>query len=281
MTAAYDPFRIRALVPEFEAISAGYAVASAAARTRHRHVADIAYGLHPRERLDLFFPEHMDGPCPVHIFIHGGYWRANDKENFAFPAESITAAGAIAVIVEYALMPQTRMDEIVAEVRRAADWVFAHIAGHGGDPQMLSASGHSAGAHLCSYLTARAPHEHAFPAAPVKALLLISGIYDLRPITESFLQPEITLTPEEVADWSPFEAEPSPATHVTLAVGHKETEPFHLQAQDFALGAKRRGVPVERITLPDHDHMSIVRDLGVPGTRIAELLVETIARSRR
>ena len=276
-----DPFKIRALVPDFEAISAGYAAASQAMRDTARHQLDIQYGEGARERLDLFFPARSDGPAPIHLFIHGGYWRANDKENFAFPAKTIVEAGAIAAIVEYTLMPGARMAQLVSETRRAAAWLVAHAPEFGGDATRLSASGHSAGAHLASYLAAKGPHEHQFPAAPPRALLLISGIYDLRPITSSFLQPELQLTAGEVAEWSPFEAEQARGTEIVLVVGHNETEPFHLQAQDLAFAAGRRGAPIERITAPGHDHMTIARDLGIPGTQMAELLVECIERSKR
>jgi len=275
----YDPFRIRAIVPEFEAINAEYPVASAAARGRHRHVLDVAYGDGPRQKLDLFLPESRNGPAPVHIFIHGGYWRANDRENYHFIAESVLQAGAIAVFPEYTLMPGARMAQLVGEVRQAALWVGAHIGEHGGDPSRISASGHSAGAHLASYLSALAPHEHGFPATRIKALLLVSGIYDLRPITTSFLQPEIGLTPEEVNEWSPFEAIQAPETRITLAVGKAETEPFHVQAQDFAFAAEKRGAQVERLTVSGHDHMTIVRDMGRPETRMGQLVMEAVERS--
>jgi arylformamidase len=274
----YDPFRIRAIVPAFDAIAADYVSASAATRQRHRHMLDIAYGAEPRQKLDLFFPDVRNGPAPVHIFIHGGYWRANDRENYHFVADGVLAAGAIAIIVEYTLMPGARMAQLVSEVRQAALWVGSHIAEHGGDPDRISASGHSAGAHLASYLAALAPHEHGFPATPIRSLLLVSGIYDLRPIAESFLQAEIGLTPDEINEWSPFEATQAPDTPVTLVVGKTETEPFHLQAQDFAFAAEKRGAPVERLTIPDHDHMTIVRDMGVVGSRMAGLVAEAIAR---
>lgn len=275
-----DLFRIRDFVPAFDAISADYAVASAETRRRHRHVLDLSYGPGPRQKLDLFFPAEMSEPAPVHLFIHGGYWRANDRETFHFVAESVVAAGAIAAIVEYPLMPGARMSQLVADVRQAAMWVGTHIAQHGGDPARISASGHSAGAHLASYLAALAPHEHGLPGTRISSLLLVSGIYDLRPIATSFLQAEIGLTAGEVGEWSPFEARQAPGTQITLAVGKAETEPFHLQAQDFAYAAERRGVSVERLTVPGHDHMTIVREMGVVGSRLGGLVAEAVERSR-
>ena len=278
---AIDPFDIPNLVPNFEAVKGGNLAASASSRARLKRRLDVRYGDGPRQRLDLFFPENAAGPLPIHMFVHGGYWYLNDKEMFAFPAETITANGAIAAIVEYTLIPGARMEQLVDEVRLAARWLIANAAEFGGDPKTFSASGHSAGGHLASYLAARAPHEREAPGIPVKSLLLVSGLYDLRPITTSYLQPHLHLTNEEVARFSPLEAEQLPGPKVVLTVGHNETEPFHLQAQDLCFAAERRGLHYERITLSGLDHMTIVRDLGVPTSRMGGLLAETIAASRR
>lgn len=277
--APYDPFNVAAIIPDFDAQFAEFPVASERTRGSLRSRLDVAYGPLPRNRLDLFFPASGGDDLPVHMFIHGGYWRGQVREDYAFVADAVTAAGAIAAIVEYTLMPGARMAQLVAEVRSAAAWLAAHAAEFGGDGMKLSASGHSAGAHLCSYLGSRGVHETALPVTPVKSLLLLSGLYDLRPIATSYLQPTLQLTPEEVARWSPFEAQAGP-THYEIVVGQHETEPFHTQAHDYAYALEREGADVERITLSGHDHMSLVRELGQPGRPMAELLAEAIERSK-
>ena len=120
---------------------------------------------------------------------------------------------------------------------------------------------------LCSYLASRSPHEAALPpATPIRSVLPISGIYDLRPITTSYLQPELHLTPEEVAHWSPIEAVPSPDTHFEIAVGHARDRAAPSAGAGLRLRASRRaGADAERITIAGHEHMSIVRALGRPG----------------
>lgn len=275
-----DPFDIPNLVPDFEAVKNGNIAAAGRARTTLKSRLDLRYGDGPRHRLDLFFPETSSGPLPIHMFIHGGYWYLNDKEIFAFPAETITASGAIAAIVEYTLIPNARLGDLVNEVRQAARWLIANAASFGGDPNQFSASGHSAGGHLASYLAARAPHEAQPPRIDVKSLLLVSGLYDLRPITRSYLQPHLGLTEEEVAHYSPVSAEQQPGPKVLVTVGHDETEPFHLQAQDLCYAAGRRGQTYERLTLSGLDHMTIVRDMGRKDTRMGQLLTETIVASR-
>lgn len=274
-----DPFRIRAHVPEFDAISTDYKVRSDATRRQHRAWRDLSYGEHPDERLDLFLPEG-NGPKPVHVFIHGGYWRANVKEDYAFVAESVIAAGAIAVIVEYTLMPKVRLATLVDQVRRAAAWVATHAAEFGGDARAISASGHSAGGHLASYLLSRGATEATGPAVPVRKLLLVSGIYDLAPMTQSFVQPEIALTAEEVAAWTPLGATPAVPSQVTLAVGENETAPFHAQAADYDTVLRRHGAASRLVTVPGLDHMSIVREMGEPASAMGRLVAEVIDRSR-
>lgn len=277
--ADQDLFQISHIVPDFQAQVDDYKASSNATRRTLRNRLDIPYGDAPRQRLDLFFPPGELSGAPIHMFIHGGYWRAQAKEDYAFVADGVVAAGAICAIVEYTLMPGARMASLVRETREALAWLAANAADFGGDGTKLSASGHSAGGHLVTYLASRAPHEREFPATPVKAVIPISGIYDLRPITTSYLQPEVQLTPEEVAQWSPIEAVPSTATHYEIVVGHDETAPFHQQAQDYAYVLERHGVSHERMTLHGEEHMSVVRKLGRVGSPMWDLLKDAIDRS--
>lgn len=275
-----DPFMIRAHVPDFERHLAAYRQASERTRQSLRGVRDLAYGDHPDETLDLYLPEEGEGPFPVHVFIHGGYWRAFSKLDYAFIADAVTAQGAIAAIIDYSLMPKARMAVLVGQVRRAVAWLAAHAGRWGGDPAALSASGASAGAHLASFLTCRGAEEVAAPAAPVRSLLLVSGLYDLDPITRSFLQPEIGLTAEEVATWSPLTATPVPGPVVDVVVGADETPPFLAQGRAFADRLAGAGVDSRFATLPGENHMSIATALGTPGSALAERLGQAIAVSR-
>jgi arylformamidase len=277
--AEQDLFQISHIVPDFEAQFEDYKASSNATRRTLRNQLDIPYGDAPRARLDLFFPPGELNGAPIHMFIHGGYWRAQVKEDYAFVADGVVAAGAICAVVEYTLMPGVRMANLVRETREALAWLAANAASFGGDGTKLSASGHSAGGHLVTYLASRAPHEHAFPPTPLQAAISISGIFDLRPITTSYLQRELFLTPEELADWSPIEAVPSPNTHYEIVVGHDETAPFHQQAQDYAYVLERHGVSHERVTLHGEEPMSVVRKLGVVGSPMWELLRDSVERS--
>lgn len=260
-----DPFRTRDHVPDFDRHVAAYAARSRAARARLPLHANLSYGPGAAERLDLFVPPAPNGR--VHMFIHGGYWRMFGKDDFSFVAETIIAAGAIAVIVDYALMPAVRMHIVVEQLRRARDWVLGHIGAYGGDPARFSVSGHSAGAHLAALLLTAEQ-----PAGRIGGALLLSGIYDLAPLRTSFLEELIALTDEEVARFSPLRLPYLSGPRVELLVGARETAPFHSQADAFAAHLGAAGTPARLTRIADADHMSLVGDLGTPGTATARHL---------
>lgn len=277
-----DPFMIRAHVPDWEAHVADYRRASEFTRQADVNRRTMAYGPQADETLDLFFPADAPSraaPRPIHLFVHGGYWRAFSKDDYAFVADAITDAGAIAAIMDYSLMPAARMEVLVGQVRRAAHWLESQASSFGGDPNALSASGHSAGAHLASFLACRAPDEAGVALPAVRSVLLVSGIYDLEPITRSFLQPELQLTQEEVDRWSPLNATPDRFASVSILVGERETAPFHHQAAALSRHLEQSGSPCRLTTLEGEDHMTIVRELGHPGSACARFLRQTITAS--
>ncbi|MFT3987834.1 alpha/beta hydrolase [Aestuariivirga sp.] len=266
-----DPFRTRDHVPEFDALVEEYRQRSTATRSTLPMKAGIAYGDGGSQTLDLFIPSRMEDGAPVHLFIHGGYWRMFAKEDFSFVADTVTACGAIAAVMDYDLMPGVRMDTIVVQVRRAVDWLAHNIARHGGDPARLSVSGHSAGGHLGCFTLA--------VGSPVKAAFLLSGLYDLKPLQASFLAPLIGITDEEAATLSPLKLKQSVASQVIIATGAHETPPFHAQASAFRAHLAGQGVDVAAVLLPGLNHMSAMRDLGMPdsstGTLLRRLILST------
>jgi arylformamidase len=266
-----DPFRIRDHVAEFDDIVAEIVRRSAETRAKASMVVDVAYGPDSTETIDLFFPQGKRDRLPVHMFIHGGYWRMFSKRDYSYVAETVTNAGAIAVILDYALMPAVRMARIVDQVRRAKRWVLDHIAGHGGNPDLLTVSGHSAGAHLATML-----FDGDSRPSGIKAALLLGGLYDLRPLQMSFLAAEIAITNEEARRFSPINHNFDPSVAVEIAVGAEETPPFHSQAAIFANQLEKQGLEVSRTTLAAVNHMSSVRDLGVAGTDAASLLARLV-----
>jgi arylformamidase len=269
-----DPFRTRDHVPGFDVLVEEYRARSAETRASLPMHAGVAYGTGENEKLDLFLPPGAVGMAPVHLFIHGGYWRMFSKDDFSFIADTVTAAGGIAAIMDYDLMPAVRLHTIVAQVRKAVQWLTANIGAYGGDAKRFSISGHSAGAHLGAFTF----FEEASVPRP-KSALLLSGVYDLKPLQSSFLLPLIGITDEEVAEFSPLSLRYSPGPHVIVAFGERETDPFRHQGTGFARHLEALGFAVTTQMLRDADHMTAVRDLGVIESAAGGLLANTIRSS--
>src|SRR4051794_21722018 len=108
----------------------------------------VAYGPDPAQFLELTLPE-ADGPAPVAVVLHGGFWRAAYGVELARPlAAELAAAGWAAVAVEYRRVgagggwPQTCLD-----VAAALD-ILPDLAPGRLDPTQLVGLGHSARGHL-------------------------------------------------------------------------------------------------------------------------------------
>ncbi len=245
------------------------------ARTRETLPArlDLRYGPRPGETLDVFLPEGH-GPWPVHVFVHGGYWRSLDKQDFSFAARAFQPAGVLVAVINYALIPSVDMDELVRQVRASVAWLHRNVAALGGDPDRITVSGHSAGGHLVAMLMATDWRSFAgLPADVVKAGCGISGLYDLEPIRLSYLNQTLGLTMETARRNSPVHLVPAAAGPLLLPVGEKEGDEYHRQTGSLAAAWRRRGLPVEVMDMADHDHFSIITELGDPGSTLGRAIL--------
>lgn len=278
--AERDLYRNRDFIPDFDAIMAETEARSRAFAKRSRIERNVSYGPTPRQSFDLVFPPEPAPNAPLHMFIHGGYWRAGSKETHTLVAAPVIAAGGIAALVSYDLMPETRLAEIVAQVRSAA----RHLAGLapeiGADPARFTVSGHSAGAHLATLLAAEASGDDRSPDVPnLRGMLLVSGIYDLSGIPGSFLKDEAEMRADEAKAWSPLGARHLPGPLRIITRGEGETTPFQDQAVALNSVLTREAQKTELRTEPGANHLTIVFDLSNPQAPLGRRLSGLVAAS--
>ena len=112
--AAYDN---TGAVRNSPALNAARAEASVAFRAAHPEHLDLRYGPRERNTWDLFPASDPSAPCLV--FIHGGYWQRNSKEQFASLVSGTYAIGWSAALPGYTLAPDASLSEIAAEMTAA------------------------------------------------------------------------------------------------------------------------------------------------------------------
>lgn len=246
---------------------------SEAFRSRARCVPDLPYGASPRQTVDIFLT-HADN-APVHLFIHGGYWRSREKSMFSFLAEPLVEAGAMVAITEYDLCPQVAMDDIVDQVRAVTAWLWRHAAEYGGNPENLHVSGHSAGGHLAAMLGATRwqAYGDGLPADLVKSTTPISGLFTLEPLIRHSLNQDLKLDTNGARRNSPTLAAPATRGPVTVCVGGDESDEFRWQSRDFAARWKEHGASVSYVEVPGYNHFTILQGLGDTGFEVTQRLL--------
>jgi len=212
---------------------------------------DVAYGIRERERLD-YLPSGAN-QAPLFVFIHGGYWQRNTKEDFAFVAQGPHARGVDVAIVGYTLAPAARLSDIVAEIRQALTFLKDNADQFGFSPRNIFVGGWSAGGHLAAIVC-----DH--PA--VSGALAISGIFDLEPIALSYINDALRLDRNEIENLSPIYQLRAGDTPRCLAVGANELSELQRQSTAYAEAASRLGLSVKLRILPHHHHFSILDEFA-------------------
>lgn len=241
-----------------------------AARLNHPPVADIAYGAHPRERIDLFPVEAARG---LLVFIHGGYWRALSKDEHSWMAEQFLAAGYSVALINYPLCPEVTVADITASCQRAIQhlWSLATPS----ERARTVVSGHSAGGYLTAALFTTDWTARGLPATPFVGGLSISGVFDPRPLVNTSMNALIRLTPESAAALNLMRQTKRVDAPLILTVGGDEPAEFHRQSHDLATAWGLSPTAV-RVIAGTH-HFTIVdqlREAKSPMLRLAMALLD-------
>lgn len=235
--------------------------ASAAVRARLTHRASVSYGPTADEMLDIFPAARAS--APVHVFVHGGAWRARFKDESHFLAEGFVDAGATFVALGFAVIPQVRLPDMANQVRRGVAWVYRNARSFGGDPERLHVSGHSSGGHLAAVLlTTDWRRLFDLPEDVIKGGLCVSGMYDLHPVLLSARSSYVELSREEAHALSPQRHLDLVRCPVTVAHGERESPEFVRHARDLAAALRATRYPSELIPVAGLNHFEVVETLG-------------------
>jgi len=237
------PYDNATTVPSEAAILADFQKRSEWVYQHYAHIADIRYANSARSIMDVFPVKQAQETV---IFVHGGYWQWCNKSDFAFIVPALHERGIQCVLLEYALAPHARIDSIIEQIHQALDfiqhqdWVTEHVV----------VVGHSAGAHLTAMnLT------HPL----VQKAVLLSGLYDLRPLCDTHLNQALQLSLHDAERLSPALHTLSHDTPCELYCGADELQELKWQSEQFYHAQKGLNrTSVELHLLKDVNHYSIL-----------------------
>jgi arylformamidase len=271
-----DAYEIDSKILDGAEIQARYAELSAAAAGREGAVLDVAYGANERQRLDVFAAPGEG--CPAILFFHGGYWTGGAKESRRFPAEAWNARGVTWVPVEYRLTPAVTLDEVVNDARSAVTWFYANAARFGCDRDAIHVCGNSAGGHLVGMLVAGGWQERfGLPGDVIKSATAISGLFDLAPLRETFVNDWLRLDESSIARNSPIGLAPRKGQPIIVSWGGQESWAFHQQSQDYGDMCRRAGAAVSFVERREANHFTIIGELAEPESPLFAAMARQVA----
>ena len=235
----------------------------------------LAYGPTPFEALDLFVTKKPN--APINVFIHGGAWRQRPAKDYAFLADLFVNAGAHFIVLDFMGVEQTdgSLTPMAEQVRRAVAWVYKNATSFGGDPNRLYVTGQSSGAHLGGVVLVT-DWEKGFGLSKdvVKGGLLISGMYDLKPVRLSKRSQYVKFTDEMEQALSSQRHLDKLNCPVIVAHGTYETPEFQRQARDFAAAIKAAGKPVQLLVAEGSNHFEMLETLSNPYGLLGRAVLE-------
>jgi acetyl esterase/lipase len=96
---------------------------------------NVAYGSHSRQVYDIYLPANRDTNTPVLLMIHGGAWKAGQKEDLNYYLNLIKSTWSNVAIVNmnYRLASNANNihhDEIISDINTALNHVITHKASY-------------------------------------------------------------------------------------------------------------------------------------------------------
>jgi len=169
--------------------------------------------------LDIYYPLEKEG-FPTVVWFHGGGLTGGNK----YIPEELKEKGVAVVAVNYRLYPKIIAPVYIEDAAAAVAWVFKNIEAHGGDPDLIFVSGHSAGGYLASMvgLDKKWLKKHDIDANRIAGLIPFSG----HTITHFTVRKErgIEGTQPVVDDLAPLYHVRKDAPPLLLITGDREME---------------------------------------------------------
>lgn len=256
-----------------EAILQGFVDRSVRFRHSNAGIRNVRFGATRDEVLDLFFPTRSDEPAPVVVFLHGGYWYQFTKEEWSFIAAELCRRGVLVAIPTYSLCPGVTLTEIVRQMQGFIQWLHRSCETWGGDPTRIYLAGHSAGGHLAVTL-ARTPwrERYGIPADVIKGVVSISGVFDLGPVSQSYVQNHVRLAEREITEFSHVSSVEQGLAPLSALVGDLETSEFQRQSEAMCGLWHRAGNHACFEKLPNRNHLDILDEFGAGGRILGALM---------
>jgi len=234
------------------------------ARTEHHR-----YGPHRQNRADLHVPRDGDGPFPVAVLVHGGYWRAFYGKVVMKPlAADLVRRGFATWNIEYRRIGRRQgggYPSTFEDVANAIDYL-THLEDRRLALDDVTFIGHSAGGHLALWAASRNGDSRVEPARVI-AQAPITDLVACGPPAHALMGGEPRELPDRYAECDPIQLLPVGKPLLLVHGADDATIPIK-RTREYAEAARAAGDEVGLIEPNPGGHRSHV-DPRSPAWRAA------------
>ncbi|MBP2473005.1 acetyl esterase/lipase [Crossiella equi] len=248
----------------------------------------LRYGPGPERVVDVRFPV-AEGPHPVVVVIHGGFWKARyDRVHTGPMCAALADEGYLVAAIEYHRVGQAEggwpgtLDDVAAAVD-----ALPGLLGEAADPERVVLLGHSAGGHLAMWAAGR----HRLPEAnpwyrkrrpEVRGVVALAGVLDLALAAAEHLgdgavagllggQPDTHWERYAAAD--PTRLVPTGVRSVLVQGAADSIVPPQV-SRSFAAAAVAAGDHADLRELPGQGHFELIDPLSAAWPEVLKALAE-------
>ncbi|WP_445356686.1 alpha/beta hydrolase [Microbulbifer sp. ANSA002] len=234
--------------------------------------------------MDIFRPENVAEDAPIVIYIHGGWWQWFSKEQFSFLAEPFNRKGIAVYMPGYRMAQDWNngvpMESIVKQTQYAMAKVLKEAEQRGTPAVYLM--GHSAGGQLVGML-----HQTDWSQFDIskstqdkfKGAFSLAGLFDIRPLVNSFVNDTINMSMESAEKVSPQLMplrEGRKLCPLHLIVPEFDTPEFFRQTKEYQEKLLKSGNPCHFIIANNRDHLDLLERLVVEDDEVLSYLLNHI-----
>jgi arylformamidase len=246
----------------------------------------ISYSFNGKtENIDVFRPSNIAKDAPIVVYIHGGWWQWFSKDMFAFVAKPFNEAGLAVYMPAYTMAQDWNAPDsmrlIAEQLEQAMIKVFEDAAGNGTKQILLV--GHSAGGHLVSLLHRidwQIKHGVSKDVAErLTDAISLAGLFDLRPLTNCYVNDAINMSAAEAEYVSPAcqtvdRSRSYPALHLILP--EYDTPEFFRQTKAYQQQLLENGINCSLSVLPEKDHVSMIEEIPAKDDTLTKYILDKI-----
>jgi acetyl esterase/lipase len=242
---------------------------------------DIAYGVLPRQRLDVYLPKEK--PKGVVVFGYGGGFLDGNKDEYGFVGEAFTSLGYLTVIYDYRLNSEVTFPTYLQDAALAVRWAFDHAKDFHA-PQKIIIAGHSAGAYLAAMLSSNKSYLNQVQLSPKDIFLTIcfsGGFEFFNPkqkanggfATAEFQQ--VFGSPKTYQETQPIQYVDGDEPPFLIVHGVQDQVLSVQQARKFVARLISKKRPVGFLEYPELDHAKTITTFAKPLRSLSTVFADT------